>query len=127
MLFADLSSRRAHQKAFGILFSSFFLLVRPPPLSTLFPYTTLFRSFPAPFGPITVVTLPTRMAVEKSTTTGNRRSEEHTSERRSPDQLVCRLLLEKKTCYSVETGRSVLNYDDYCTLPDGGLRYEFVN
>src|SRR5574340_300748 len=68
----------------------FFLMIRRPPRSTLFPYTTLFRSrdncgqrlpgaraerrLPAPVG----------------------RSEEHTSELQSPKDLVCRLLLEKK-------------------------------
>src|SRR6185436_20273287 len=66
----------------------FFLMIRRPPRSTLFPYTTLFRSvarpphMPDPAG--LVVAGP------------RRRSEEHTSELQSPDHLVCRLLLEKK-------------------------------
>src|SRR3990170_7739641 len=67
----------------------FFLMIRRPPRSTLFPYTTLFRS----------------CAGSRSTTTSFGawppvicacRSEEHTSELQSPDHLVCRLLLEKK-------------------------------
>src|SRR5690348_17918816 len=90
----------------------FFLMIRRPPRSTLFPYTTLFRSKPR-----------TRMAVNGAHVIGNRvvlclprlshqigdvysyssgmgdyigRSEEHTSELQSPVHLVCRLLLEKK-------------------------------
>src|SRR5258708_14681747 len=70
--------------------SFFFLMIRRPPRSTLFPYTTLFRS-----------------ALEKflrhqhgrghhRAGQGAARSEEHTSELQSPDHLVCRLLLEKK-------------------------------
>src|SRR5206468_4633086 len=70
----------------------FFSVVRPPPISTLFPYTTLFRSggssggaaaaVAAGLGPIGIGT--------------DGRSEEHTSELQSRSDLVCRLLLEKK-------------------------------
>src|SRR5438552_12456765 len=70
----------------------FFLMIRRPPRSTLFPYTTLFRSRPST-GP------SWRGAAGPSApTTWTRcsRSEEHTSELQSPDHLVCRLLLEKK-------------------------------
>src|SRR5256885_10976906 len=76
----------------------FFLMIRRPPRSTLFPYTTLFRSLPgrrrlAPCRPVhTVRSLPHR----RRTVMGQRRSEEHTSELQSPCNLVCRLLLEKK-------------------------------
>src|SRR5436189_2357637 len=71
----------------------FFLMIRPPPRSTLFPYTTLFRSSSGR-------TIPARPWCSSSTwlpcwTTGTR-SEEHTSELQSPMYLVCRLLLEKK-------------------------------
>src|SRR6266516_6708686 len=65
----------------------FFLMIRRPPRSTLFPYTTLFRS-PSP-RPGAVRHPPARR-------TGRRRSEEHTSELQSPYDHVCRLLLEKK-------------------------------
>src|SRR5258708_15240890 len=64
-------------------------MIRRPPRSTLFPYTTLFRS-------------PRRRAVGPAygiyarLVCHSRRSEEHTSELQSPDHLVCRLLLEKK-------------------------------
>src|SRR5207302_5534878 len=63
-------------------------MIRRPPRSTLFPYTTLFRS------PLTGH-LPTRFP-EPRTATGWKRSEEHTSELQSRENLVCRLLLEKK-------------------------------
>src|SRR5436309_6556830 len=72
----------------------FFLMIRRPPRSTLFPYTTLFRS--SMIRPCTSVRwrmmLPTRSKPGVSRT----RSEEHTSELQSRENLVCRLLLEKK-------------------------------
>src|SRR5215204_7098660 len=79
----------------------FFLMIRRPPRSTLFPYTTLFRSvhdcwspnprrFHRPAGP---------------------RSEEHTSELQSHSDLVCRLLLEKKKKICDHTIRSE-NYEE---------------
>src|SRR5438552_14552886 len=71
------------------LLSFFFLMIRRPPISTLFPYTTLFRS-PWP-GPPRPWPLAVRGPAHRSA-----RSEEHTSELQSPDHLVCRLLLEKK-------------------------------
>src|SRR3712207_9359743 len=87
----------------------FFLMIRRPPRSTLFPYTTLFRS--------TLTSTPTRTSTATSTppntpthtstpiatptstatnTLSPTRSEEHTSELQSRQYLVCRLLLEKK-------------------------------
>src|SRR5256885_10134236 len=81
-------------------------MIRRPPRSTLFPYTTLFRSNHAAgsgdFGRATVATLRdsgTRAPKScDSRVSGARcsRSEEHTSELQSPCNLVCRLLLEKK-------------------------------
>src|SRR5215510_16102534 len=72
---------------FLFFFCFFFLMIRRPPRSTLFPYTTLFRSeFDVP-------------AVQMSGVNkwyGEFRSEEHTSELQSRGHLVCRLLLEKK-------------------------------
>src|SRR5262252_10087211 len=71
------------------LFVFFFLMIRRPPRSTLFPYTTLFRS-----------SRWRRIRRCRSSsapcTAGSRRSEEHTSELQSHSDLVCRLLLEKK-------------------------------
>src|SRR5215216_7038030 len=77
-------------KAFILPFLSFFfLMIRRPPRSTLFPYTTLFRSLAEPRPPRqSNVTVTLKLLRE--------RSEEHTSELQSPDHLVCRLLLEKK-------------------------------
>src|SRR5689334_24761542 len=75
----------------------FFLMIRRPPRSTLFPYTTLFRSLvrAAQRGHVVVGVLEhvdARHRVELVA----RRSEEHTSELQSQFHLVCRLLLEKK-------------------------------
>src|SRR3712207_8841303 len=80
----------------------FFLMIRRPPRSTLFPYTTLFRSLPweeenvhhgesshgsrEPWRPVSF----------PEASLGRGRSEEHTSELQSRQYLVCRLLLEKK-------------------------------
>src|SRR6476620_12056749 len=71
-----------------ILHFFFFLMIRRPPRSTLFPYTTLFRS-----------AMPLRHACSHHGVGTKRpvpRSEEHTSELQSRQYLVCRLLLEKK-------------------------------
>src|SRR5258708_15551004 len=89
-------------------------MIRRPPRSTLFPYTTLFRS-QAPrdrglFGPPRLrpqpkhfCHLPVRSGTPARGPSG--RSEEHTSELQSPDHLVCRLLLEKK--------KETQSYDSY--------------
>src|SRR5258708_11252318 len=86
----------------------FFLMIRRPPRSTLFPYTTLFRSSSPPAtvrtplqatsgrkcrNPCTPERLASDLPFRPLCKT---RSEEHTSELQSPDHLVCRLLLEKK-------------------------------
>src|SRR5687768_18079379 len=71
--------------------SVFFLMIRRPPRSTLFPYTTLFRSW-ASRRP---ARLPARSRTRCEAASGAR-SEEHTSELQSRLHLVCRLLLEKK-------------------------------
>src|SRR3712207_8367015 len=88
----------------------FFLMIRRPPRSTLFPYTTLFRSpcatprrcRPAANGPPSCATTTRSTCRGSPPTNGPRssprsaRSEEHTSELQSRQYLVCRLLLEKK-------------------------------
>src|SRR5947209_13540949 len=86
-------------------------MVRRPPRSTLFPYTTLFRSIPARSGvrsgcpPAVIAQPPTLKSnprppsaseVIVGARSGDDRSEEHTSELQSRQYLVCRLLLEKK-------------------------------
>src|SRR5256885_11987470 len=69
-------------------------MIRRPPRSTLFPYTTLFRSRIEPPRPIRA--LPGHVRVCLDARREDQRSEEHTSELQSPCNLVCRLLLEKK-------------------------------
>src|SRR5207237_10907138 len=72
----------------------FFLMTWPPPRSTLFPYTTLFRSFRRR-QPLRYATRDCAFRAERAGFR-NARSEEHTSELQSHLNLVCRLLLEKK-------------------------------
>src|SRR3712207_8116167 len=93
-------------------------MIRRPPRSTLFPYTTLFRSAPVTFTQYSLRIVPTSSGVPSTTcvsplvsrrstnatppwsrrlwTQPHNRSEEHTSELQSRQYLVCRLLLEKK-------------------------------
>src|SRR5688572_32763506 len=81
-----------------ILFFFFFLMIRRPPRSTLFPYTTLFRSATIR-SPLDAPTQGHLRAQDRPPESGLRvlrRSEEHTSELQSQSNLVCRLLLEKK-------------------------------
>src|SRR2546430_13420918 len=88
-----------------ILFFFFFLMIRRPPRSTLFPYTTLFRSHLGSqrdggeaCGPRPLREPPQLLRQRRRFSKGTRsaRSEEHTSELQSQSNLVCRLLLEKK-------------------------------
>src|SRR2546428_5982974 len=72
-------------------------MIRRPPRSTLFPYTTLFRSVEAAFRQwVRPESLAEVVLGPHPSTTSARRSEEHTSELQSRSDLVCRLLLEKK-------------------------------
>src|SRR5258708_28745677 len=76
-------------------------MIRRPPRSTLFPYTTLFRSFTRDSPKTFSTSWSTPVSIWPIRRTPfwdmpSRRSEEHTSELQSPDHLVCRLLLEKK-------------------------------
>src|SRR5689334_9509483 len=72
----------------------FFLMIRRPPRSTLFPYTTLFRS--SAHGKEDSLWLDVLRAIAEGAENPAARSEEHTSELQSQFHLVCRLLLEKK-------------------------------
>src|SRR5688572_32539189 len=92
--------------------SFFFLLVRRPPRSTLFPYTTLFRSRRARHRArtarrhrfrIRAADRPRQRRSAARDRYGVPRSEEHTSELQSQSNLVCRLLLEKKNNYKKYT------------------------
>src|SRR5574341_1635971 len=78
-----------------LFFCFFFLMIRRPPRSTLFPYTTLFRSTIC-----TARSVSSRTWKKKSGPRRAFRSEEHTSELQSPTKLVCRLLLEKKKTHT---------------------------
>src|SRR3989454_7978040 len=102
------------------MFLFFFLMIRRPPRSTLFPYTTLFRSQP-PRRPLACAVPrwrerrapgardePPRLESQGSLVhlvQHRERSEEHTSELQSPCNLVCRLLLEKKKKKANRAGR----------------------
>src|SRR5256885_8117969 len=99
-------------------------MIRRPPRSTLFPYTTLFRSsdrfgieLPVAGDKLRAYVLATRNAkstpvqVEELPTAGTARSEEHTSELQSPCNLVCRLLLEKKKKITPTTTSITQIYD----------------
>src|SRR5690606_40588178 len=103
-------------------FILFFLIIRPPPSSTLFPYTTLFRSFGSRLNakripPMVVISsLPAFSLAHVSPSLATSfcelsrvwamlRSEEHTSELQSRENLVCRLLLEKKKKRNVKNNQ----------------------
>src|SRR2546430_17229556 len=99
-----------------VVFFFFFLMIRRPPRSTLFPYTTLFRSLL--FGTINqVIVAAVGDRTERSgyqlgmnaVTVLDERSEEHTSELQSQSNLVCRLLLEKKKNKTQSEA-----YESYC-------------
>src|SRR5260370_35354762 len=83
-------SRLFYISSLLLIFFFFFLMIRRPPRSTLFPYTTLFRSVAVHRGQPDGRHLALRCAEDLG------RSEEHTSELQSHLNLVCRLLLEKK-------------------------------
>src|SRR2546430_2935518 len=93
-------------------------MIRRPPRSTLFPYTTLFRSPSEASLQARSASRRTSLAVRGESTilstrasTARRRSEEHTSELQSQSNLVCRLLLEKKKNHSHACCDSVLPED----------------
>src|SRR5690349_24260559 len=93
----------------------FFLMIRRPPRSTLFPYTTLFRSLmQAEASRITrtttqSLTISTEKASSRFDSRTTCRSEEHTSELQSRRDLVCRLLLEKKKKKMNEIQNNLIN------------------
>src|SRR2546425_6355347 len=100
-----------------LFFLFFFLMIRRPPRSTLFPYTTLFRSVhvdpldapgqrPVPLDVLEL--LEGRGAHQANLALGQDRSEEHTSELQSLAYLVCRLLLEKKKKYKIRRTQIIL-------------------
>src|SRR5438876_3872744 len=97
----------------------FFLMIRRPPSSTLFPYTTLFRSvlleLRTACDELAILVDDQAVAVEDQLVlaaheVAEDRSEEHTSELQSPVHLVCRLLLEKKKNKYKNTRRATCPY-----------------
>src|SRR5256885_11263379 len=113
---------RYKQRIYHSRFFFFFLMIRRPPRSTLFPYTTLFRSRagyrPTAMGD-TMRMFKAQEAFELTRAKDEgrdpkiyHRSEEHTSELQSPCNLVCRLLLEKK-----KRAHSKTKHPTYETLP----------
>src|SRR5262249_61933121 len=91
----------SHTCSFGLAF--FFIMIRRPPRSPLFPYTTLYRSLRSAHGSLdlkemdvdAVIRRKPELALVDELAHTNVRSEEHTSELQSLTNLVCRLLLEK--------------------------------
>src|SRR3712207_7390254 len=96
----------------------FFLMIRRPPRSTLFPYTTLFRSARRSESPSASASVQTRSSASRIRSASrvriSSRSEEHTSELQSRQYLVCRLLLEKKKL--IDTS-AFTHYNYYTTYP----------
>src|SRR2546422_8550844 len=94
-------------------------MIRRPPRSTLFPYTTLFRSVTATKQNDTVYWIGTKrlfdVHADQISVQHRRRSEEHTSELQSRLHLVCRLLLEKKK--KKNKNHTVLNTHTYTSNP----------
>src|SRR5688572_31680763 len=98
----------------------FFLMIQRPPRSTLFPYTTLFRSWSDLEGKYLFyfrtwrslgAQVPPEGRFDRQVTEGFRwRSEEHTSELQSQSNLVCRLLLEKKKINKITTRMMTLRF-----------------
>src|SRR5256885_17267830 len=101
VFYVDLTMSVGVRRAFFF----FFLMIRRPPRSTLFPYTTLFRSATEAVGKKAgreAAEAGSQKATKEAEEAAAKRSEEHTSELQSPCNLVCRLLLEKKKKINTE-------------------------
>src|SRR5688572_32011571 len=94
--------------AYLSFFFFFFLMIRRPPRSTLFPYTTLFRSERLEPDPTSDPSLGA-VSAQDVTLDAPPRSEEHTSELQSQSNLVCRLLLEKKKKINKKDNNMLIN------------------
>src|SRR2546425_4590932 len=99
-----------HCMRLAITIFFFFLMIRRPPRSTLFPYTTLFRSGSGQAAAAEQALAPSLPPVAASAPEPLERSEEHTSELQSLAYLVCRLLLEKKKNKQASSSKSFHNY-----------------
>src|SRR5438093_5748191 len=102
-------------------------MIRRPPRSTLFPYTTLFRSIrgDSAIGPILAMLA---LSIKVLDPPNLRRSEEHTSELQSLTNLVCRLLLEKKKNKQlpIQTGRCLHHWLEGCNNKHDQQFLDFV-
>src|SRR5207249_9649803 len=110
-----------------LFFFFFFLMIRRPPRSTLFPYTTLFRSGEHPLRRESLCPGGSRESRRTGMHPGSRtsragRSEEHTSELQSRFDLVCRLLLEKKKIVKVIVFLRVVINVDMSTLLNSTIK-----
>src|SRR5947199_2844859 len=105
----------------------FFLMIRRPPRSTLFPYTTLFRSNTQSIlrkltGGMTALLDEIRSVLPQPIV----RSEEHTSELQSLRHLVCRLLLEKKKIYIIHIPR-ILTKQNIRNKDSSNMNWQVIN
>src|SRR5256884_6004706 len=108
-------STEIYTPSLHVSLSFFFLMIRRPPRSTLFPYTTLFRSLGFAIREIELGNLDKHGRFHDHVRHApDRRSEEHTSELQSRLHLVCRLLLEKKKNFCSRS-KSVPRYADFCS------------
>src|SRR5688500_20105669 len=98
-------------------------MIRLPPRSTLFPYTTLFRSLTPSLGAdARVPEVPAAGPFAWYRAEAEPRSEEHTSELQSPCNLVCRLLLEKKKTRRTQANEEASKTSSQSTRPTRGER-----
>src|SRR5260370_11406184 len=102
----------------------FFLMIRRPPRSTLFPYTTLFRSKLDAEQARMAQSAEAGTAQVQAATDAQARSEEHTSELQSHLNLVCRLLLEKKKNILIECLRLRIRHTKRLTYARWPMRFE---
>src|SRR3989442_11955249 len=111
-------------RAFCFLFF-FFLMIRRPPRSTLFPYTTLFRSRLTRHHDGVAQLILAAADAQRADAEGvtNCRSEEHTSELQSRPHLVCRLLLEKKKKTPIAMPRSSPAIQTHAFLNPAAFHY----
>src|SRR2546430_5255004 len=104
-----------------LIYFFFFLMIRRPPRSTLFPYTTLFRSPRGPVGESGGRLYATPARALPGATGSARRPDpdrkEHTSELQSQSNLVCRLLLEKKKKTTYKSTRKCLSHARFSWVP----------
>src|SRR2546425_5668607 len=105
-----------------LVYFFFFLMIRRPPRSTLFPYTTLFRSRRRNDLECQSARTLAPPHTGSGAARGGHRSEEHTSELQSLAYLVCRLLLEKKKKNTPTKPRRQSKRNDTCSTESGAIK-----